>query len=94
MIPLPPIAFLSISGFYTLQQAVSELSANTWSPEEQTEGRWVYANCDSKDWPHFKAYFEQLGWNITAQNIVLESGYVQNALIKPKVAIPRPHAPF
>lgn len=81
--PLPALAFISDSTFNNFKHAVGDLSAIPWTPQERIEGRHVYAGCIKADWPAFKAYFEQLGWEIKPHNVVDHSGYVQNAIIRP-----------
>lgn len=78
--PLPPLAFLS--ELSQLRGAVERLTDRAWTPEEQAEGRHVYAGCTKTDWPHFKAYFELLGWEVTPVGVVEHSGYVPNAVIR------------
>lgn len=81
--PLPALAFSSDGPFNNFKQDVGDLSATPWTAKERSEGRHVYAGCVKADWPAFKAYFEQLGWEITPHNVAAHSGYVQNAIIKP-----------
>lgn len=81
--PLPAIAFISDNSFDTFKRAVETLTKSSWTLQERVEGRHVYAGCVERDWPAFKRYFEQLGWDITPHNVVAHSGYVQNAIIKP-----------
>lgn len=84
--PLPALAFISDSSFDSFKRAVEAVSSSAWSPKERVEGRHVYAGCVKADWPAFKAYFEQLGWEITPHNVAAHSGYVQNAIIRPPPA--------
>ena len=82
--PLPPLALISDSSFDNFQQAVLNVSDRVWTAKERAEGRHVYAGQTKADWPHFKAYFEQLGWEVEAIGTAEHSGYVPNACIKLK----------
>lgn len=82
MSPLPPLAFLS--DLSQVRRAVERLTDEAWTDQERTGGRHVHAGCTKADWPHFRAYFELLGWEVEAVGTVEHSGYVPNAAIRPR----------
>lgn len=84
--PLPSLAFISSNSFHNFKRAVETMSEDVWTLKERVEGRHVYAGCTKGDWPAFKAYFEQLGWEVTPHNVAAHSGYVENAIIRPPQA--------
>lgn len=80
--PLPPLAFISDPAI--IRRVCESLQGDAWTEDERLNGRSVYSGCTAKDWPHFKAYFELLGWDVTPTSVYSHSGYVENAKIKPR----------
>ena len=84
IIPFPCITLLDADGLYVLKGVFEELTGLPWSAQENIAGRRVFADCHKTNWPHFKAYFEQLGWEVIPEHVTRHSGYVETAIIKPK----------
>lgn len=60
------------------------LTEEEWSEDERASGRQCHVGMVAKDWPHFKAYFEHLGWEVTPVSVAAHSGYVAHARFKTK----------
>lgn len=84
MTPLSIIAFISDNSFDNFKRVVEDITTRVWTQAEREYGRSVYSGCTGEDWPAFKAYFEALGWEVIPCNMAAHSGYVENAIIKPK----------
>lgn len=84
--PIAHLAFISDGSFDNLQATCTWLTATPWREVERVEGRQVHVGQLATDWPHFKAYFEQLGWEVAAVNVAPHSGYVEHATFRPRTA--------